>query len=256
MTAGPTFEFSAFLVELDAMSHLVQDGGFLDGPSCARLADFRERVERLMHVKTSGTTARWEISRDRPLRTRHCPGAYRPQATHGLASVVGELSVRWDVRLTGQRKKRSFAMFQVDNERGNASTRVSIKRATENGDVEEELAVWRSDIRSPGGVGCFYHTQVLGETNVTPFPDFLGVPRFPDPFVTPMAVLEFLLSELFPEAWDEHLSSSAHSTDTWRQSQKQRWMDLLDAQRQIVGHPRASPWLALRSWSPSEPRSC
>jgi hypothetical protein len=249
---GPSFLFRNFCNEIAAMRDLANSGKFLTNPSSDRLQEFQETVTRVQMRKDS-TVHRIEISKDWPLETRPSPGDYRPGSKE-KRQLIGQLAIRWHIRPTGTRKKRTgFPGFIVDTEAGVASTRIAIKVLGNDDDEPEEKAVWRSDIRTTHGPGCFYHIQVLGESDDKPFPDFMGIPRFPDPFTTPMAVLEFLISELFPERWEKHLSDGAYSSGEWRESQKEHWLKRLEAQKKVVSGTSSSPWLSILSWSPCSP---
>jgi len=248
--AGPVFVFRAVLEEIKAMRQLADAGHFLADVSYDRLQRFQEEVERVKTQGRHGNAWRVEISKDYPIRTRPSQGDYQPNKDE-TRPVLGELSTCWHISPIGIRKRRSgFKEFVVDTTAGAASTRASIRQASDEHGDREELAIWHSDIRSTGGPGCFYHFQVLGESDDLPFPDFLGIPRFPDPFTTPMAILEFLLCELFPVDWAKHLSTGALSAGDWRETQKQRWKARLDAQKMAVLNTNSSPWLAVRKWSP------
>ena len=195
--AGPTIEFRTFLDELRAMRQLANSGGFLTSASYDRLDRFEEDVRC---VRSQGDTQKAlpiEIAKRCPIETR-ASTVYRPGGKQGRP-VAGNLAVVWLIRPVGQKRRGKYGEFVVDTDAGPASTRVSICTAADEYGESEELAAWHSDIRTSHGPGCFYHLQVLGETDETLFPDFLGIPRFPDPFTSPMAVLEFLLCELFPQ---------------------------------------------------------
>ena len=247
---GPIFYFRNFRGEIEAMRHLADSGKFLTSSSVTRLERFQEAFDR---AQRGATVHRIEISKDYPIETYPSPGDYRPGGREGR-QLIGELSICWYIRPIGPRKKKiGFPSFIVDTEEGIASTRIVIKALGNGYDELEEKAVWRSDIRTTHGPGCFYHIQVLGESDDTPFPDFMGIPRFPDPFTTPMAVLEFLLCELFPERWAKHLSGGEFLCGEWRESQKKFWLARLEAQRKAVSNTSSSPWLSILSWSPSSP---
>jgi len=245
---GAIFRFRDFRDEIEAMRHLADSGKFLTSSSVTRLERFQASLEQ---AQRGPNVHRIEISKDYPIETYPSPGDYRPGSKE-KRQLIGELSICWHIRPNGKRKKRTgFPGFVVDTEAGVASTRIAIKVLGNDDNEPEEKAVWRSDIRTTHGPGCFYHIQVLGESDDKPFPHFMGIPRFPDPFTTPMAVLEFLLCELFPERWEKHLSGGTHLSGEWRESQKKRWLVRLEEQKKAVSRTSSSPWFSILSWSPS-----
>lgn len=249
MMAGPTIEFRTFLDELRAMRQLANSGGFLSSASYARLESFEEEAR---HVRSQGQLGKARIvgiPKDHPIETRPAE-AYRPSGK-GNQPVVGRLSAIWPIRPIGKKKGAGFKSFVIDTAVGTASTRVSICTVDDAHADCKEVAFWRSDIRTADGPGCLYHLQVLGESDDTMFPDFLGIPRFPDPFTSPMAVLEFLLAELFPDEWAKHLSDGPQWAGEWRTIQEKHWKARLDEQKKAVTSPTdSSPWLEIRKWSP------
>lgn len=245
--SDPEFEFHDFIGEVKNMRRLAVDGDFIDSTSAERLSEFLSTIEQARTDGHPNRVCAIGISKETPVLTKPSRGEYQQNKTENRP-VFGQLATLWHIRPTGTRKHRGYPSFRVA---GQTTTRVRIRLQGDAGEDHLELASWHSDIRSPGGLGCCYHTQVLGESEDPPFPSFLDIPRFPDPFVTPMAVLEFLLGELFPLRWEKHVSGSAQCVGEWRESQKVRWGSRLGSLRTTVLHSDSTPWMSIRSWSPS-----
>ncbi len=245
---GPEFEFRAFIGEVQNMKRLAADGGFISSVSAERLSEFQIGIERARadgHPSRSWTIS---ISKELPIFTKSSCGEYQQNKAE-VRPVFGELATLWRIVPTGTRKSGGYPSFRVA---GQATTRVCIRLQGEAGGDHMQLATWHTDIRSPGGLGCCHHSQVLGESEDPPFPSFLDVPRFPDPFVTPMAILEFLFGELFPIEWDRHVSSGgAQCVRVWRDSQKDIWARRLKTLKTTAAHSESTPWMSIRSWSPT-----
>jgi len=229
------------------MRRIADKGKFLTSASYERLDHFAEQVDRIRCNGSTSSTVVLQIARETPIETRKSVH-YRPGAKPG-DPVIGSIAATWPVRPVGNRRRRKFQSFIVDTASGAAATRLSIRTPGSETQEQTELASWHVDIRASNSPGCYHHFQVLGESDELPFPDCLGIPRFPDPFVSPMALLEFLLCELFPIEWTKHLSDGPHSSAEWRQTQKDSWIERLSMELQTVRDCTSlSPWLSLRKW--------
>ena len=91
--------------------------------------------------------------------------------------------------------------------------------------------------------GCYFHTQILGDRDESPFPKAVPIPRFPSPFVTPMAAVEFALGELFQDKWQEEARQARDPQRRWRSIQQRRWSSLLMWQNDLVTRRASSPWV-------------
>jgi len=66
-----------------------------------------------------------------------------------------------------------------------------------------------------------------------------------------MAALEFLLAELFQEAWRRHVSAETDALKSWRAIQRERLRKLFEWQSHTVaGLNQASPWSTLKLAKP------
>jgi hypothetical protein len=127
---------------------------------------------------------------------------------------------------------------------GPASTRIAFHNAS-----GEEIAGFRADVATAdaAGGGALY-ADLRSSDGTGRFPDWLPLPRFALHFPTPMAMLEFVLGELFPSAWPR-LVHARGAADTWTIVQRARWQALLGWYGDVTASGR-SPWLALKSAVP------
>lgn len=110
--------------------------------------------------------------------------------------------------------------------------------------------MWRTEVGDVGSPGCYFHQQVLGQSDSPPFPHGLSVPRLPSVIVTPMAVLEFLLGELFQDEWAKHVSRETDDTRFWQSTQRDILLRLLDWKKRHIQKCVGSPWMALKRAKP------
>ena len=81
------------------------------------------------------------------------------------------------------RNPANYTMQFMDFEvAGLASTKLRILDAVS--DDETELAMWRVELGDQQSPGCYFHTQILGQSDVPPFPHSVCIPRLPTLFAT------------------------------------------------------------------------
>ena len=110
--------------------------------------------------------------------------------------------------------------------------------------------MWRMEIGDSGSPGCHFHVQILGQTQEIPFPKSLSVPRIPSLIMTPAAVLEFVLAELFQDEWARQVGRNGADLKRWAAIQKKRWQNLLNWKLEVVS-TSASPWTTMKSEKPN-----
>ena len=99
--------------------------------------------------------------------------------------------------------------------------------------------------------GCFFHTQILGDTTSFPFPKSFTVPRLPSIIFSPMGVVEFVLGELFQQDWSDNKRHAHSEAIGFAKIQLQRFQSLLLWQQKMVTkNERRSPWLSLKKALP------
>ena len=159
---------------------------------------------------------------------------------------MGQVSWCWLIQKCAQKKKGPSSDFQLS---GNASVKFIIREAGDP--TSSRLAMWRVECGAHDSPGCFFHTQILGDTDEPPFPRSLSIPRLPTLFVTPMAAIEFFLGELFQDEWAQRVTGNNGQLDYWKSIQQGRLNRLLDWKRKQIANCQGSPWLALKQAKPT-----
>lgn len=241
MTAVPLrFSFSDFNKELTALRKIVN--GFLDRGAAVIMENLAIQLD-LIQRDSGNRECPFEVSEEAPLRTiesTHFEGQGRK-----ARPVIGSISWKWMIKPVriGNSKCSDFDLV------GLASTKLRILDADcEN---ETELAMWRVELGDGQSPGCYFHTQVLGQSNVPPFPHSVCVPRLPTLFATPMAAVEFLLCELFQNEWEQHTAGDRHDLAFWNSIQKQRMKDLLNWKLGCIENTQGSPWVSMKLAKPT-----
>lgn len=236
------FRFKDIAAEIDAAARVADK--FVARGSASVLPGLRASLD-VIRTYPMGNPYPWSIPENLPLCTKTSRGEYDRS---GGRDVFAQISCIWQIEPLGDhnvasRTHRKFALA------GLASTRVRILE----GEAEapcDELAMWRMEIGDDRSPGCCFHVQVLGETDHPPFPSSVPVPRFPGLFLTPMSVLEFVLAELFQDAWKEHAARETTDMLTWRRIQQERLASLLHWKVQQVRNSAGPPWTVLRLAKP------
>ncbi|HEX3517950.1 MAG TPA: hypothetical protein VHT29_02835 [Solirubrobacteraceae bacterium] len=206
------------------------------------------RLDRAKHdlgalLARANTPFVWEIPREEAVQTRPSDAHYerrRERSTQKGPPVFGALSFSWHLR-TGSRPVKDVYLV------GNASTQLRIKDAS-----GEELCMWRMEIGAADSPGCCFHTQVRGEELEGPFPKWLPVPRLPSYPPTPMACLEFLISELFQKPWQERVERDSDEIRMWRGIQRRRLSSFLLWQLETIEQSTGSPLVDLKRFPGGE----
>ncbi len=235
-----TFEFADFQREISAIKAMSE--GFLDGPSTLIFDELKGVIANLQ-TQQSDQGISWQVREARPLRTI-VTNEYEPGKKGGAHKAIGELSWCWNIRVVPVKKGRPLK-FEIC---GNASIKLRIRTNDASG---QELALWRVECGSSDSPGCYFHTQVGGESEVPPFPSSLSVPRFPTLFVTPMSVIEFFLGELFQERWHQHVVGNQKHQGDWNNIQKNRLEKICDWNLKQIRNCQGSPWIGLKHAKPS-----
>jgi hypothetical protein len=238
---GILFPIKDALIELESAKAVA--GEFLENEELV-FAQMRTQLEGLRDERLGNLS--WKTSQ--PLRTIVSDGEY--DRGGGGHVVRGTLSFLWEIGRVQPRRRRAPAEhFELV---GIASTVSRVFVINDNGSQGDELAMWRTEIGDDKSPGCHFHVQIRGEEEAGPFPSTLPVPRLPSCIATPMAVLEFLLAELFQERWKRHVFSETDPLKRWRAIQRKRFSKLLDWQQKAVSSADRSPWSALKSATPPQ----
>lgn len=219
---------------------------FIDPVSTNVLPQLKTTLENIRSAK-SEAVAPWGITKNYPLKTIESYGEYEP-GDHGEHVVYAELTSKWEIMCPHEEgpKSKSQSRFSLV---GTASTKVCLFEF-DGEDDPVELAAWRMEIGDDAAPGCHFHVQVLGEEHHTLFPHSLSVPRFPGIVVTPVAVLEFVLAELFQDAWKQHAARETPEMQLWKPIQQRRISSIIDWQSKCVRDSIGSPWTSFKIKKP------
>jgi hypothetical protein len=234
------FYFSEFDEEIDAISKVADK--FIHFSSAAVFMNLRRTLGGVRQAP-AGRAIRWGIAEELPLYTNTSAGEYEPDS-EGEHLVYAEITSVWELVPLGPHNPgaQPHRKFELS---GLASTKVRLRE----GSVEEpgmELAMWRMEIGDEQSPGCHFHVQILGESADGPFPHSLPVPRLPGLLMTPMAVVEFVLAELFQDSWKSHATKSTANMQRWQSIQQNRITSVLEWQNEIVRRSTGAPWTALK----------
>jgi len=94
--------------------------------------------------------------------------------------------------------------------------------------------MWRMEMGGHGAPGCFFHSQILGESANFPFPNSLPIPRLPIIAMTLTSVAEFVIGELFQDDWGPNLGLKVPHLNRWIPIQKRRFSRILNWKAQVL----------------------
>lgn len=239
------FNFIDVTSEIDAFSRL--SGDYIAPESKGVLESFKSDLLSIQG-STGARKSSWQIRDARPLMTKPSVGKYEKGVKRGGPEIFAEITSIWEIQnvVLPNRRNGPAKKFELV---GNASTRIRIMRPGTSSGKPEELAMWRMEIGDAASPGCHFHVQVLGERADGPFPKSVPVPRFPNLLVTPMAIAEFVLGELFQDDWQKDLGRSSDALNRWTTIQNNRWKKILDWKCSVLSSP-GSPWLNMKNAKP------
>src|ERR1700730_16816167 len=243
--AGLVFQFQEISDELEGFHLLSQE--FIAPEARFVIPQFKEALDGYREQPTTDKYY-WQISSENPLRTVVSCGDYEVGG-HGALNVFAEIDACWCIRRMSEKKKSMPArQFRLE---GIASTRVRLWREASNQAPQKEIAMWRMEVGDDASPGCHFHVQILGELAGEPFPKSLSIPRLPGLFLTPAAVVEFVLAELFQEAWAQHVGRDSPHLKRWAPIQARRFKRLLEWKLGILGEDGGSPWTMIKRQKPN-----
>ena len=232
------------LNEVSSFAALADD--FIAPKSKTVLAEASKQLEGYRN-STTAAAFDWEISDQNPLTTIKSK-SYEP-GDGGQRFLVGEISAKWRIRKEQPTKKsRVSSHFNLI---GLASTRVRLRCLNPNDEAAEEIAMWRMEIADSKSPGCYFHVQILGQTDEFPFPSSLPIPRLPNILMTPASVAEFVLGELFQDSWAPHVARQTPHLNRWAPIQKARLSRLLNWKLEQLSKTNGSPWSSLKVAKPN-----
>ena len=236
--SGLRFPLTELVSEIDTLQGVA--GNFLDPGSDWVLHDLREGLEQL-RTREGGRASKLRLGE---LRTKARKGAYEVGGRRGSCSIFARITGVWELCAVGEVTRKTRERRQVAF-CGIASTKAELLEE----DTQECLSMWRFELGAFDSPGCYFHVQVLGESDHPPFPKALPIPRLPSIFVTPMAAIEYVLGELFQDQWEREVTRSG-AGDRWRGLQRGRLRRLLVWQGQTLDQVQSSPWMALKAAKP------
>ena len=161
-------------------------------------------------------------------------------ARRGSRKIHAVISGTWDLRPL---EKREIEFCGI------ASTRIELYASD---DPDKRLAMWRLELGAEDSPGCYFHAQILGDSDKPPFPEFVPIPRLPSLFVTPMSAVEFVLGELFQDKWPEVTASGDPEVKNWRALQKKWLQSLFSWYRREMEKTDFSSWITLKKAKPED----
>jgi len=228
--------------EIEAASKLAS--GFLSTEGQRRLE--QAQYDFATAVAQPQTGFIWQVPREEPIWTKPSRAEYerKPGSTDQKGrGVLGAFSFSWHMRTGPKPVKEVFLT-------GNATSMLRLHDSESEEDTA--LSMWRMEVGAHDSPGCCFHTQVLGTKPHPPFPKSLPVPRLPVFPPTPMACLEFLLSELFQLRWSEEVQRGSQPANLWRGIQRRRLSSFLDWQLTTVEQSTGSPLVELKTFPNAE----
>ena len=256
---GLLFYTSELLCETQALRAMAKD--FLESDGTRVLTALERDLKRIC-----------ASNRDRAQKLTLCPLRTKSTCSYEAGNKFGGQEIyalirgTWDLLSLGQTATKRKIRFV-----GNASTVIELwPRACawkEKFERDSRLAMWRVELGAQDSPGCYFHIQILGDRVPSPYPKGVPIPRFPSPFITPMAALEFVLGELFQDEWPIKARQSRHEQKSWRAIQRKRWSNLLAWQKEVITQSTStesdaglvlpsSPWIDLKLVKPPSELFC
>jgi hypothetical protein len=237
------FSFQEMLNEVTSFAGLAE--GFIASRSKAVLSRYSNELEGYRNSATRDAFD-WEISEADPLTTIRSK-SYEP-GDGGQRFLIGEITAKWRIKKEPPTKKSRLASYF--SLVGLASTRIRLRCVDAGNEAAEEIAMWRMEIADAKAPGCFFHTQILGQSEKFPFPSSLSIPRLPNILMSPTSVAEFAIAELFQDSWGPHTARQVPHLQRWAPIQKERFIRLLGWKLKQFEKTTGSPWSSLKAAKP------
>ncbi|MGJ5038233.1 hypothetical protein ACQR13_29320 [Bradyrhizobium sp. HKCCYLRH3059] len=237
------FQFQDVLNEVSSFNELARK--YIAPASLEVLPRFYQALENYRNMPTKEAID-WKIADSCPLCT--IPAKEYEPGGGGHRAIVGEITCIWRIKREPLKKTtqpaKHFSLI------GNASTRVRLKYPATDSEPAQEVAMWRMEVADGKAPGCYFHVQILGQSDELPFPKSIPVPRLPSIILTPLAVAEFVLAELFQDAWGKHTAALVPHLQRWAPIQRERLKRLLYWKLKELEQTSGSPWSALKAAKP------
>ena len=209
------FRFSEVLDEITAIRELA--GPLIEPNYLWMLDTFKISLET---IRSKRVKASWELPQVNALRTRACDGGYEKSPRQGgIGGLYGEVSAVWEIEpIVGNTKRNVLPTNFVIA--GKASTKLRLVEDTKDG--RNEHACWRMEVGDLKSPGSFFHIQYGESDAASSMYQPLPIPRIPCPPTTPLLAIEYLVAELFQDAWPERLIAQKNQAQQWRHLQLKR----------------------------------
>lgn len=239
--SGLCFRFKELIEELDMLKVIGKK--FLQPRYIGALDDLKSDLK-----------STWSAAKDRPIKLNlpelHTTPSqdYETGNRRGGPAVYAIITGTWKVSPLGDNAKKPKVKARRLLEFSDiASTKIEL---FDMQDPHTRLAMWRMELGAEDHPGCYFHIQVLGETDEPPFPRTVPIPRFPSMFVTPMGAIEYVLGELFQDKWAKVVAENKHEVQRWRSLQTERLKRLLGLYQKELVNVVSSPWVHLKRVKP------
>lgn len=242
------FEIAELRREITAFEALAAP--FLTASAGSILKQVSSSLDSISRRQIVGAdSVKWQVATDRPVSSVPSCGAYMPDE-NGALTVRADMSFVWDVAPVRGKAPSRRPASQLEL-KGRASTLVRIfDVGGGRGQREREIAAWRMEVADDASPGSYFHIQVLGREGDEVFPKDLDIPRLPGMLASPFACMEFVLAELFQDAWSKRAVGNLSSASVWRGIQEYRQTQQLLWHLDSIKGNSGTPWVA---WKKSQP---
>jgi hypothetical protein len=238
------FSFGEVLNELEVIEHLAEP--LLEPDDLWKLDVFGGALKT---IRANRVAADWSLAESNPLRTR-ASGEYERLPRHGTYPTVhGEFSAIWQIQPIATAKAAQLpAKFTIV---GKASTKLRLVEEDEG--RRQEFLLWRMEISAGDSPpGSFFHIQLGEDLLDSSVYQPLPVPRIPCPPASPFLALEYMLAELFQDAWPQQLTRDVPSTNQWANLQRPRLQSFFGWQQETLRRRGGSPVTDLKHAIPRQ----
>ncbi|MBW7971870.1 hypothetical protein [Bradyrhizobium sp. BR 10289] len=245
---APHLSFEAVCEQLEGIVRL--GGSYFEPDAESIVAQACDDLRAIKDGQNEGQII-WSVPQDRPIRTI-ATNSYQRGNKGGLAAQAC-LSFIWEVKKVA-RKRDEFAIV------GLCSTKITLHDTSDRLNGVVNPLTWTFEMGSHDSPGCHFHSQidwkapikaVYKEEEMQAWPS-LDVPRLPSLLVTPGDCLDYILGELFQEAWPKKYEETeiAH-IGRWLSTSRQRIAAVLRSSLQAAEEGTStSPWIAIKQWYP------
>ena len=230
--SGLQFTISELIRECQALREIAID--YLDPNFTWSIHKFESDIRSIWSTDENETMLELQ-----PLHT--IPAEIKGQKIYAVCRGIWHVTPLDKPKGNDQNRKIKFS--------GIASTKVELYK--EN-DRNTPISMWRLELGTHDSPGCYFHSQILGESTEPPFPKSVPIPRLPSLFITPMAAVEYVIGELFQEKWKKATASGSGNAPYWRSLQQSRLQILLSWYQNLLTNIDTSPWMVIKTSKPAD----